>query len=97
MAEDLKRLLAILTNAVNTIAEVCEQRKEDFPRLDQPAQPSEYDPKGIRNDPAVVNAIKLGLAAAAQLQVTLQSPARSMTEIAARVNGFVTFVFLCAV
>ena len=59
MAELLIDLRRILDEAIETIISVCERRNEDFPHLDTPADPSEFSPEGIRNDPEVAQAIKL--------------------------------------
>ncbi|KAI0087145.1 O-methyltransferase [Irpex rosettiformis] len=83
MTEVLINLRRILDEAVDTIVSVCERRNEDFPRLDTPADESEFSPQGIRNDREIVHAIKLGVAAASQLVATLQSPVQAIANISA--------------
>ena len=81
MAELLIDLRRILDEAIETIISVCERRNEDFPHLDTPADPSEFSPEGIRNDPEVAQAIKLGVAAASHLVAALQSPIQAVANV----------------
>ncbi|KAI0821462.1 O-methyltransferase [Irpex lacteus] len=81
MTDILVSLRHILDEAIDTIVSVCERRNEEFPRLDAPADPSEYSPYGIRNDPVVAQSIKLGVAAASQLIATLQSPIQAAANL----------------
>ncbi|KAI0821463.1 S-adenosyl-L-methionine-dependent methyltransferase [Irpex lacteus] len=81
MTEILLSLRRILDDAISTVVSVCESRNEDFPRLDDPADPSEYSLQGIRNNPEVAHAIKLGVAAASQLISTLQSPIQAAATL----------------
>ncbi len=81
MTEILISLRRILDDAIGTVVSVCESRNEDFPRLDDPADPSEYSLQGIRNNPDVAHAIKLGVAAASQLISTLQSPIQAAANL----------------
>ena len=81
MAELLIDLRRILDEAIGTIISVCERRNEDFPHLDTPADPSEFSPEGIRNDPEVAQAIKLGVAAASHLVAALQSPIQAVANV----------------
>ncbi|KAI0825595.1 S-adenosyl-L-methionine-dependent methyltransferase [Irpex lacteus] len=83
MTSDLQSLRDILNSAIDTILTTCSQKNADFPSLDTPAQPSEFTAESIRNDPTVAHAIKLGVAAASQLIVTLQSPMQSVIGIGA--------------
>ncbi|KAI0085832.1 S-adenosyl-L-methionine-dependent methyltransferase [Irpex rosettiformis] len=78
MSEELQALCRILNEAVDTILTVCDQRNEDFPSINAPVQPSEFSAQGIRNDASVARAIKLGVAAANQLAITLQSPLQTV-------------------
>lgn len=78
MSEDLRKLRALLDTAIDNILDVCEQRKQEFPRLDSLAEPTELSPAGIRNDPIIAEAIVLGVSAAAQLIATLQASATSI-------------------
>ncbi|KAI0087146.1 O-methyltransferase [Irpex rosettiformis] len=81
MTELLISLRRILDESIDTIVSVCERRNEDFPHLDVPAHPSEFSPQGIRNDPEVAQAIKLGVAAASQLVAALQSPIQAIANL----------------
>ena len=74
MTEDLRKLKAILNTSIDRIIDICEIRGEEFPSLGSPAHPSEFSPSGIRNDPGILDAIALGVSAAAQLVATLQAP-----------------------
>ena len=87
MAELLIDLRRILDEAIDTIISVCERRNDDFPHLDTSADPSEFSPEGIRNDPEVAQAIKLGVAAASQLVAALQSPIQAITHMSFLVRG----------
>ena len=89
MSEDLTQLRDIIVGAVNTILGVCAQKGSEFPSLNKPAQPAEFSPDGVRNDPVVTDAITLGVAAAAQLIATLQPPAMTLYNSAARVRTMV--------
>lgn len=90
MTSDLQNLREILNTAIDTILTTCSQKNADFPSLDSPAQPSEFTAESIRNDPNVAHAIKLGVAAASQLIVTLQSPMQSVIGIGAYVSCILT-------
>ncbi|KAI0085840.1 S-adenosyl-L-methionine-dependent methyltransferase [Irpex rosettiformis] len=81
MTEQLNGLRRILNEAIDDIIAACAKRNEEFPSIDNPAQPSEFSPHGIRNDPTVSHAIKLGVAAAHQLVATLQSPMQTVIGI----------------
>ena len=81
MAELLKDLRRILDGAIDTVTFVCERRNEDLPHLDAPADPSEFSPEGIRNDPEVAQAIKLGVSAASHLVAALQSPIQAVANV----------------
>ena len=87
MTETLINLRRILDEAVDTIVSVCEQRNEDFPPLDKPADDAEFSPQGIRNDRVVADAIKLGVAAASHLVALLQSPVQAIANISAMVRS----------
>lgn len=87
MTSNLISLRDILNSAIDTILTTCSQKNTEFPSLDSPAQPSEFTAESIRNYPAVAHAIKLGVAAASQLIVTLQSPMQSVIGIGAYVRG----------
>ena len=87
MTHELESLRVILNEAVDSIIAACKQKNEEFPSLNDSAHPSEFSPLGIRNDPVVSQAIKLGVAAAHQLIVTLQSPMQTMVGIGAYVSS----------
>ncbi|KAI5116033.1 hypothetical protein M0805_002088 [Coniferiporia weirii] len=84
MSEDLKSLLDIISSSVHTILDTCKKTGKEFPSLNHPAQPSEFSPDGVRNDPAVVESIGLIVAAATQLIATVQPPAVTVTNLALR-------------
>ncbi len=90
MTAILISLRRILDEAVDSIVAVCERRKEDFPRLDDLADESEFSSQGIRNDPDVAEAIKLAVAAASQLVATLQSPVQAIANVNAWVRTILT-------
>ena len=85
MTEDLKKLGEIIAGSISTITSVCELRGEEFPSLKIPAQPSEFSPNGIRNDHRILDAIALGVSAAAQLIATLQPPYESLMILSSKV------------
>lgn len=95
MAEDLRQLRDVIVGAIDSILAVCEQRGCDFPRLDCPAEPSEFLPEGVRNDPKVTDAIVLGVAAASQLITTLSPPAMTLYNSAARVSQLLQLFDSC--
>lgn len=80
MTEELKKLRKLIDAAIDEIIEVCDKQNQEFPSLDSPADPSEFSPHGIRNQPVIIDAIALGISAASQLIVTLQSPTASITR-----------------
>ena len=86
MSQDLRQLRDIIVGAVDAILGVCEERGLEFPSLNKPAEETEFQPEGIRNDPKVNDAIILGVAAAAQLITTLQPPAMTLYNSATRVR-----------
>lgn len=86
MAEDLEKLRKLINTSIDIIIETCKRRNEAFPRLDLPAALSEFSSSGIRNDPAIVDAIALGVSAASQLVATLQPPLASVTAICGKVS-----------
>ena len=87
MSEDLRGLRRILNEAIDSILDICSRRNEDFPSLNVPCQPSEFSQQGIRNDPDVARAIKLGVAAAHQLAATLQSPLQTVIGLGPQVSS----------
>ncbi|EJD01727.1 S-adenosyl-L-methionine-dependent methyltransferase [Fomitiporia mediterranea MF3/22] len=74
MTSDLKALRDIISSSVDSIVRVCDNTGRDFPSLDEPVNPSEFSPNGIRNDPTVAQSISFIVAAALQLVATVQSP-----------------------
>ena len=91
MSEDLRRLRAIINSSIDTVLQACEARGVDFPKLDNPADESEFTADGIRNDARVAVAISLAVAAAGQMIATLQPPAMTMYTSATKVIPFVLF------
>lgn len=75
MTEDLKKLREIVNQSIDNIVAHCERHGEEFPSLNNPADPSEFTPNSLRNDPLIADAITLGVSAAAQLIATIQNPA----------------------
>ena len=94
MSSELEQLRKILNDALDRITVVCERRKTTFPSLDSPADPSELLPSGIRNDPEILDAATVGVAAAAQLIATLQPPAVTLISSAFRVSLRLRLVLL---
>ncbi|TCD69561.1 hypothetical protein EIP91_007185 [Steccherinum ochraceum] len=71
---DLQALGDIIASSIGQIISTCNAEGKDFPRLDDPIQPSEFSPDGIRNHPQVSDAIGLLVTAAFQLIQTVRSP-----------------------
>lgn len=86
MSEELLQLRNIIVGALQTILQTCEQRNEDFPQLELPAHASEFTARGIRNDPAIIEASTIAISAASQLIATLQSPATTLATAASSVS-----------
>ena len=86
MSEELQQLRDIIVGSIDAILGTCKRRNEDFPLLNIPAHASEFTIAGIRNDPSVVEASALAVAAATQLVATLQSPAITLASAASSVS-----------
>ena len=86
MTSDLKKLSSLISRSVATIVDVCEQSGREFPSLDLPIEPSEFTPNGIRNHPAIVEAIGIAIAAAAQLSAILTPPPLTLATSSAKVT-----------
>lgn len=86
MTSELKALRDIISSSVDQIVDVCEKTGKPFPSLHEPIQFSEFTPDGIRNNPKVLDAIALIVAAATQLAVTVNPPPVTLTTSAFRVS-----------
>ena len=87
MATELRALRDIISSSIDNILNVCAEMGKDFPSLNEPIQPSEFTPDGIRNHPQVSEAIGPAVAAAFQLIHTLQSPPVTLVNSAYKVNN----------
>ena len=86
MSDELQQLRDIIVDSVDKILASCGRRNEEFPVLNAPAHSSEFSQKGIRNDPAIIEASTIAISAAAQLIATLQPPAITLANAAGSVR-----------
>lgn len=93
MSSNLKALSSLISESVATIVEVCEQSGKEFPSLDRPIEPSEFSPTGIRNDPTVIKAIGIAVAAATQLSTMLTPPPVTLATSSAKASWLCIFEF----
>ena len=86
MSTDLEKLRDLIVNSVDIVVEACRNRGCDFPGLDEPTDSTKSTTKAVRDDPDVADAIRVCVAAASQLVVSLQQPATTLFNVAMRVS-----------
>jgi|SRR5882762_9140818 len=77
MTSPLSALLSIISSGVHTLESTYSQHGSNFPTLDDP-----YKPDVLEQDPAVVEATRLVVAAAAQLIAAVRLPENTIREYA---------------
>lgn len=95
MTSELIALRDIISSSVDQIVDICEKTGKPFPSLNEPIQFSEFTPDGIRNDPKVLDAIGLIVAATTHLAAAVNPPPVTLTTSAFRVNTVLPSFFLC--
>lgn len=86
MTDDLRKLRTLLIDSLDNIIATCERQGQEFPSLNHPADKTEFSPTFIRNNPVVLSATEIVIAAASQLIATLRSPVSTLSGVGGAVS-----------